>query len=626
MISINYGALLGFCNGAWRLSPFFVWQPWGAKQGGRVLLYRDAILSSRSSSSATQFQQGNGAGLFHLEIICTKITHPMPSDATRRSSRPVKVKKDSIYEYDHEVLEALTGASKLISTADSETAIVQSASVESVTGENEFEIVHLGSNSSEPIERTVEKVVVNSNLSVDVSQSQSSVQSEHSVFSNTFVNSASADRRKSSTRLDFLGSPFMDLAGNFLSANSINSMSDSEVDNVSVVLEEGKASSSGATGLTSESEKLIEAIVTAFDTRFSAMEATLVNTNERLDKIEERDNIASASESEKKGKSSKKCKKIDRVEFERDRSLKVLLEKLLNRTKGKVTETEDDDTEEEVFDLKRMKNSMSKKKKEESRLRAAQRLQQAGGSFPVNESDSSSSAGSGNESDARTRKSRKKVKSGARVKQRSVIKTELWPHTIANEEDGEDHTSENIGLAKFLSCFTYIMVTCDGKEATGRPVLLHALTSMLEDLPWTEVRTFHNLIMVKLEQGRIDWGADFTDLSDQHFEKKVRKLLRAKAAQPANTPAGSRAGYRNYGGGASGFGSSYNRSYDIRSKVVYSTVCKQWNEGSCTYGARCKRWHVCWACGEAGKLGEPHKSTSSGCPNSRRGGNHQRNY
>ena len=529
----------------------------------------------------------------------------------------MKLKKDSIYEYDQDVLEALIGAN---TTEVSETAIVKSVSVESVTGWSEFELTHLVPNSSKSIVISVDKASVHSDSKVSVSLSQSAVPFERSENNGANVNIASVERRKSSTRLDFLGSPFMDLAGNFLEVNSINSMSDSEASEG--VLGNGKASSSGATGGKTDNENLIEAIMSAFDKMFSKVEETLVKTNERLDKIEQSDYRGSASESEKKDKSTK-CKKKDRVEFEKDRSLKVLLEKLLERTSEKVPETEDD-TEDEVFDLKRMKSSMSKKKKEESRLRAAQRLQQAGGSFPV-ESDSSSSSGSGNESDVkRSRKSRKKVKSGARVKQRSVVKTELWPHTIANEEDGEDNTSENISLAKFLSCFTYIMVTCEGKEALGRIVLLHAITSMLEDLPWTEVRTFHNLVMVKLEQDRIDWGVDFKDLADQHLEKKVRKLLRAKVLS-ASTPAGnSRGGNRSYGRGSGGYGSNYS-TYEIRNKVVYSTVCKQWNEGSCTYGARCKRWHVCWACGEAGKLGEPHKSTSPGCPNSRRGRYDQRN-
>ena len=148
-----------------------------------------------------------------------------------------------------------------------------------------------------------------------------------------------------------------------------------------------------------------------------------------------------------------------------------------------------------MTDLRSMKNSMSKEKKEESRLRTSYRLKQAGSTFPDDEeTETSTSSESGNESavSSSSKKSRikKKVKSGAKVKRRSVVRTELWPHTIANEEDGEDTTCEDISLAKFLKCFGIIMTTCKGKEAKGRPVLLLALTSMLEYLPWAKCVPF----------------------------------------------------------------------------------------------------------------------------------------
>ena len=107
-------------------------------------------------------------------------------------------------------------------------------------------------------------------------------------------------------------------------------------------------------------------------------------------------------------------------------------------------------------------------------------------------------------------KHRHKVKSGAKVKQRPVVRTELWPHTIANEEDGEEVTSENIGLSRFLSCFTFIMTNCGRREAAGRAEFLHAITNVLECLPWSDARAFHNMIMVRLEQDRVDWLKTFT--------------------------------------------------------------------------------------------------------------------
>ena len=78
------------------------------------------------------------------------------------------------------------------------------------------------------------------------------------------------------------------------------------------------------------------------------------------------------------------------------------------------------------------------------------------------------------------------MKSGAKIQKRPVIKTELWPHTIANEDDGENITSENINLSKFLSCFTYIVTCCGGVESRGRSALLHAVTTVLEYLQWTD--------------------------------------------------------------------------------------------------------------------------------------------
>ena len=93
---------------------------------------------------------------------------------------------------------------------------------------------------------------------------------------------------------------------------------------------------------------------------------------------------------------------------------------------------------------------MPKKKKEESRLKTDFRVHQSGYTFPEDEADASTDSSSGNEIDTRSSKSRKKVKSGEKVKRRSVVKTELWPHTLANEDDGEDTTSENIMLYTFL--------------------------------------------------------------------------------------------------------------------------------------------------------------------------------
>ena len=240
--------------------------------------------------------------------------------------------------------------------------------------------------------------------------------------------------------------------------------------------------------------------------------------------------------------------------------------------------------------------------------------------FYSEESDSESykPGASGSESgDGKRRKRKRRVKSGAKVKLRPVVKTELWPHIIVNEEEGEDVTSKDIGLAKFLSCFTHIMVTsCQEAEAAGRAVLLHAVSTILEYLPWTEARSFHNLVMVKIEQDRINWSTDFLAMADQFLLRKVRMNLRARSSSAGN---GHYNSFRNNNYGVK-YGNSnirncdsnYNKNdnHKFNSQPLYSFLCKQWNAGACSYGVKCKRWHTCWSCAEMGKLGEPHKACS----------------
>ena len=123
------------------------------------------------------------------------------------------------------------------------------------------------------------------------------------------------------------------------------------------------------------------------------------------------------------------------------------------------------------------------RKQKECGTKIAARIKQAGGIFPNDEFDSATSSGTDSSGVDKRYRSRKKVKSGAKIRKRPVIQTELWPHTIANKDDGEEVTSETIGLSKFLSCFTYIMTNCGRWEAKGRAALLHAVCSVFECLP-----------------------------------------------------------------------------------------------------------------------------------------------
>ena len=110
---------------------------------------------------------------------------------------------------------------------------------------------------------------------------------------------------------------------------------------------------------------------------------------------------------------------------------------------------------------------MTKKQREACDRKLARRLKSAGAAFPEEDTTSSSGTESGTSSRRYRARSKRKVKSGSKIKKRPVVRTELWPHTIANEDDGEEVTAEDIGLAKFFACFTYIMTNCGKVEAAG---------------------------------------------------------------------------------------------------------------------------------------------------------------
>ena len=277
-----------------------------------------------------------------------------------------------------------------------------------------------------------------------------------------------------------------------------------------------------------------------------------------------------------------------------------------SKSKNKEKSDSDESSSDGGHSVQGMKKKMTKKQRDKSQRRVGAVLAKTGSTFP-SEEESTNSSGTDNDL-VQSKKQKRKVKSGAKVRSRPVIKTELWPHTIANEEDAIDATSDNISLAKFLSCFTYIMIHCeDPEEATGRGLLLHAVSLVLECLPWSEARAFHNWIMVKVEQGRIDWDSDFTLLANEFVDKKMRQLLRSKN-QASSSSSNARNGFR-------GFNRGYRNSYGkSNNSNTYYNVCKQWNEGTCTYGDKCRKQHVYWTCYEARKTGELHNSSSHGAP------------
>ena len=326
------------------------------------------------------------------------------------------------------------------------------------------------------------------------------------------------------------------------------------------------------------------------------------------------------------GKSKVNKVKQDRVLEDKQRTLKIMLDSLIDNNKKKKNEEESEVemSSDEEANARDMQKKMSSKQKSKAEKIVAKILKLVGGDIPEEEEDNNRSSDSGTDNDSiKSKSSRSKVKSGAKVKKRPVVRTELWPHTIANEDDGADLTSETINLAKFMACFSKFLITCEGAEVAGRAVLLYAITLVLECLPWPEARLFHNVVMVKIEQGRIDWSTDFSELAEQYLNKKVRLGMRARINNAAG--AAPRSNYGNNGG--RGYGNNYGRPrYYNRNEFTpgryrgsNSVVCRQWNGGTCYYGQNCRKQHCCLTCFDEGKPGVDHKASFHGTPQQARG-------
>lgn len=575
----------------------------------------------------------------------------------RRSSREIKIRKDSDFIYDNRVLKALLGNStwnpQLNSQSASNCSDVSSVNP-TVKCVNSNKTVNWNNINLSHLPNYIESSQANNLNNIDSSvfttvnsRSQSYLPphlaaiARASEVTRAEVNkpASARPRIKSSTDFDILET--IDAQGNaFLSAESCSGMSDSESEaiqstskkntmvgnidtpispTVSDLADDGLRNTllvaiKNMTLLTNKVDKLTNKVV-GLTNKVDNFEGLMLTFDQRLEHFEG-SNRGTDSESENRAIPRKdngpKKNKPNRVEFEKDRHLGVIYDTLGSREKKTEDESEGNTSEPEL-DLDGIKKMVAKTMKTASARRVKSTLDQIGANFP-DEGESENSAESGEDSDSDTGKKRKKVKSGAKVKRRPVVRTELWPHTIANEDDGEETTSEDISLAKFLSCFTYIMTTCGRRESTGRCFLLHAICTVLECLPWAEARSFHNLAMTKIEQDRMDWKADFPALASQFLEKKVRQSLRTKAQSTSS----SRSGNRNLG---KGFNNTYNRGYNHYSNYNNRplAICRLWNEGSCSFGDRCKYRHVCSACADKGKSGESHKASSQGCPNTRRG-------
>ncbi|CAL4232393.1 unnamed protein product, partial [Meganyctiphanes norvegica] len=355
-------------------------------------------------------------------------------------------------------------------------------------------------------------------------------------------------RLNSSTRLDFLS--------NFLSVSSVvhtntSEMSQSDTENrvfSEAACECGEGDSCEVCQTVtepnpSEIQDLVSSVREALGkmdrlaNEVSSLKVGLQATNVRLGELEVasgRSSVESSANERRRSAKSKAVKVKDKkksVDVEKERGFKLMNEKLKDRDRAAKARFEEMPTSsDEDYNMKTLKKKMTKKQRQECGVKVCARLRDAGAVFPQEDDyTSGNSEGSGMDSDheAGCRSSRK-VKSGAKIRKRPVVQTELWPHTIANEEDGEDVSSEDISLAKFLSCFSFILVNCGRTEAAGRAVLFQAISAVLECLPWADARTFHNLMLLKIEQGRLDWSSDFLTLADKFLDRRVRLGLRSK--------------------------------------------------------------------------------------------------
>ena len=459
------------------------------------------------------------------------------------------------------------------------------------------------------------------------------------------VNRSVSRQKTSSTRGDFL-----DLEGNFLSCDSstvftdMSGQSGSDTDgaralpivcdicgkgekgNCEVCLSNGTTTVPLAQALAAALNKIdhmseqLGQLCTAIgnvDSKVTKVNRNLGQLDKRVKKIETQSEYDSASDQARvSAVTGGARRKAYRVNEERERTHVVAQDQIRSLRKSRAPSDSEGQPSEGLL-LSDITKTMPREKKERCNSRVSNILSDIGATFPDDDTDAISSTSSGKESDSssrrRVRRRVRKVKSGAEIEKRPVIKTELWPHTVANEEDGEGVNSENITLSKFISCFTLIMAGCEGVELQGRSALLRAVGMVLEVLPWAEARNFHNLTMVKIEQGRINWRQKFSLLANEFVDKKVRQNLRSKGTSSGGgfNSRGNQS-YRGQGRGSSYPNSNRGQGGSGGNNRPFSLVCWQWNTGNCTFGKKCKRWHCCRSCAEKGKWGEPHTATSHG--------------
>ena len=574
--------------------------------------------------------------------------------ANSYSKRVVRVRRDREFAYDEATLNFLTERNSnsggdiwqqrrtLGSTSSDRTqpAIVNSESFKGNNIVNTFSTLNLLPPVNQLSTSSVNNIYEEINLEEDVRSQEQPLQ--------PYVNIQSADQAQcltgarqrrnlrdfrgysttSSTRLDFIGSPFIDPSFLCMSPTVHSDSSDIFTEEILTIMDRNNKCQQCSEDVTcaecqaKEDDRVLrsqlsEALgkIKLLEERMSSQDEIIRLQNDRLHNIESSRSESSGGESSR-GKQRKarggdaakgaKNNKLVSIEEEGERQYKLMTDQLRNR--DQLTFNLDESSEEEPT-MRDLRKKMSKKERELCNNKVSSRMQQAGATYPMADFETSNSSGTDSseiERKFKVRSRRRKVKSGAKVKTRPVIRTMLWPHTIAVEEDGEDVSYDDIGLAKFLSCFTCIMTSCGKVEAAGRARLLNAISLVLECLPWAEARLFHNMVVLKVEQGRYEWTSDFVAMGEQFVDKKVRQNLKNKSS----------AGGMNYNSKSSGKGSRNNKNYNSsnnsqnRSRSSQPGVCRNWNFGTCTFAERCNRLHVCCTCADAGKPGEQHKAST----------------
>lgn len=99
--------------------------------------------------------------------------------------------------------------------------------------------------------------------------------------------------------------------------------------------------------------------------------------------------------------------------------------------------------------------------------------------------------------------------------------------------------------------------------------------------------------MLKVEQGRLNWGSNFTAVADKFLERKVRMSLKSRAYSadryanyiPSNSLSPGK-GFRN---SINAHNHHYNGFNTTNSNSSLSVICRLWNSGFCSFGAGCKR-------------------------------------